>query len=108
LRTQTPGGTPPGQPAAPAGDVENGRKIYTSYGCYQCHNFAAHGGAAGPRLAPPPIPLSAFIRYVRKPTGDMPPYTEKVVSDAELADIRAFLLTIPAPPAAAGISILKP
>jgi hypothetical protein len=52
--------------------------------------------------------LSAFIRYVRKPTGDKPPYTEKVVSDAELADIRAFLLTIPAPPAAAGISILKP
>jgi len=96
------------QPAAPAGDVENGKKIYTSYGCYQCHNFAANGGAAGPRLAPKPIAFQAFTRQVRKPSNEMPPYTAKVVSDKELADIYAFLLTIPEPPAAGSIPILKP
>jgi hypothetical protein len=36
----------------------------------------------------------------------MPPYTAKVVSDQELADIYAFLVTIPAPPAANTIPIL--
>ena len=96
------------QPAAPAGDAENGKKIFTSYGCYQCHNYAAHGGGAGPRLAPKPIAFAAFTRQVRKPVNEMPPYTAKVVSDKELADIYAFLLTIPEPPAVNSIPILKP
>jgi ubiquinol-cytochrome c reductase cytochrome c subunit len=104
---QTPA-APGGQSGAPAGNAENGKKIYTSYGCYQCHNYAAHGGGAGPRLAPKPIPLDAFTRYVRKPTGEMPPYTTKIVSDKELADIYAFLRTIPEPPAASSIPLLKP
>ena len=99
--------TPPasGAQGAPKGDVENGRKIYTSYGCYQCHGYAAHGGP-GPRLAPRPIAFAAFARYTRRPTGQMPPYTAKVVSDQEVADIYAFLLTIPPPPAVDTIPIL--
>jgi len=36
----------------------------------------------------------------------MPPYTAKVVSDQELADIYAFLVTIAPPPAANTIPIL--
>jgi mono/diheme cytochrome c family protein len=40
------------------------------------------------------------------PTGQMPPYTVKVVSDQELADIYAFVLTIPPPPAVNTIPIL--
>ena len=104
---QTPA-APGGQSAASAGNAENGRKIFTSYGCYQCHNYAAIGGVAGPRLARRLIAFQAFTRYVRKPTGEMPPYTAKVVSDKELADIYAFLLTMPAPPTADSISILKP
>jgi mono/diheme cytochrome c family protein len=96
------------QPVAPAGDAENGKKIFTSYGCYQCHNYAAHGGGAGPRLAPKPIAFAAFTRQVRKPSNEMPPYTAKVVSDKELADMYAFLLTIPEPPAVSSIPILKP
>jgi mono/diheme cytochrome c family protein len=93
---------------APAGNAENGKKIFTSYGCYQCHNYSASGGGAGPRLAPKPIAFEAFTRQVRKPAYEMPPYTAKVVSDKELADIYAFLLTIPEPPAASSIPILKP
>lgn len=90
---------------APPGNAENGKKIYSSYGCYQCHGYAAQGGA-GARLAPRPIAFATFSRYVRRPTGQMPPYTAKVVSDQELADIYAFLVTIPAPPAANTIPIL--
>ena len=95
-------------PAAPAGNAENGKKIFTSYGCYQCHKYAAHGGGAGPRLAPRPIAFQAFTRYIRKPTNQMPPYSEKLVTDKELADIYAFLLTIPAPPPVSSIPILQP
>jgi mono/diheme cytochrome c family protein len=98
-----PAQSPPA--AAPKGDVENGKKLYSSYGCYQCHGYAAQGGA-GARLAPRPIAFATFSRYVRRPTGQMPPYTAKVVSDQELADIYAFLVTIPAPPAANSIPIL--
>ena len=97
----------PGTTAQPKGDAANGKKIYTSYGCYQCHNYEAHGGRAGPRLAPNPLPFPAFSRYVREPTNQMPPYTPTLVSDQELADIYAFLRTIPAPPAVDSIPILR-
>ena len=92
--------------AAPAGDAANGKKIFDKYGCYQCHDHDAKGGA-GARLAPNPVPFAVFSRYVRKPAGEMPPYTSKVVSDQELADIYAFLQTIPIPPAAKSLAILN-
>ncbi len=92
--------------AAPAGNAENGKRIYSDYGCYQCHGYAAHGGA-GPRLAPNPISFAAFARYVRHPRGQMPPYTSKVVSDSELADIHAFLRSLPQPPAVKDIPLLN-
>jgi len=95
------------QTPAPAGNAMNGAKIYISYGCYQCHGYAAQGGA-GARLAPKPIAFAAFTKYVRKPTQQMPPYTAKVVTDQELADIYAFLLTIPAPPDPNSITLMKP
>jgi hypothetical protein len=37
----------------------------------------------------------------------MPPYTAKVASDQDLADIYAFLLTIPAPPTVNTIPLLN-
>jgi hypothetical protein len=49
----------------------------------------------------------AFSRYVRQPTGQMPPYTVKVISDQQLADVYAFLQTVPEPPSVDSIPILK-
>ena len=94
--------------AAPAGNAEAGKKLYVSYGCYQCHGYEAQGSSAtGPRLGPRPIAFAAFSRYVRQPTGQMPPYTVKVVSDADLTNIYAFVQSRPAPPSVQGIPILK-
>ena len=94
------------QPAAPAGNAEQGKKLYVSYGCYQCHGYEAQGSnATGPRLGPRPIAFAAFSRYVRQPTGQMPPYTTKVVSDADMANIYAFVSARPAP--VANIPLLK-
>ena len=92
--------------AAPAGNVENGKKLFMDRGCFQCHNTLAQGGE-GPRLAPRPISFTAFMKELRQPRDQMPPYTAKVMSDKEIADIYAFLLTIPPPPAVSTIPILS-
>lgn len=92
--------------AAPQGDAENGEKLYNTIGCWQCHGYSGQGGA-GSRIAPDPIPFPAFSAYVRKPGGAMPPYSPKVVSDSDLADIYAFLLTIPQPPDPDSIPLLR-
>ena len=91
---------------APKGNVQNGKLLYTNYGCYQCHGRAAQGGG-GSRLAPNPISFPAFSSYVRHPRGQMPPYTSKVVSDSEMADIYAFLQSLPQPPAVKDIPLLN-
>jgi ubiquinol-cytochrome c reductase cytochrome c subunit len=85
-------------PVTPAGNAANGKKLFVAYGCYECHGYEGQGGA-GARLAPKPaLAFPAFVRYVRRPTQQMPPYIEKVVKDQELSDIYSYLLSIPAPP----------
>jgi mono/diheme cytochrome c family protein len=98
----------PAAAAAPAGNAEEGKKLYVSYGCYQCHGREAQGSdATGPRLGPRPIAFTGFSRYVRRPTGQMPPYTAKVMSDADLAHIYAFVETRTPPQAVQGIPLLR-
>lgn len=90
----------------PAGNAQNGKRLFDKYGCYQCHGFDGHGGA-GARLSPNAIAFNAFSKYVRQPTGEMPPYTAKVVSDQELTDIFAFLKSLPPPTPAKNIPLLN-
>lgn len=91
--------------AQDAGNADNGKKLFFKNGCYECHGTVGQGGT-GPRLAPKPLAVAALTAYVRKPGGGMPPYSAKVMSDAEAADIRAYLATIPEPPK--DIPLLKP
>ncbi len=98
---------PRAQPETKTGNAENGKRLFTAYACYQCHGYQGQGGNAGARLAPKPLPLAAMIAYVRKPSGVMPPVTAKVVTDGEIADIRAYLETIPAPPDVKTIKLLN-
>jgi len=83
--------------AAPAGNAETGKKIFTKDGCYECHGREGQGAAqgAGPRIGPLQLSFEAFTKYVHQPTGQMPPYTSKVISDQELADIFAYLQSRP-------------
>ena len=81
-----------------AADRANGKRLYVAYGCYQCHGREAQGSSAtGPRLGPGPIAFDAFARYVRQPSGQMPPYTTKVVSDRELGDIYEWVRGVAGP-----------
>jgi mono/diheme cytochrome c family protein len=83
--------------ATPTGNAENGKKIFTKDGCYECHGREGQGAAqaTGPRIGPPQRFIRSFINYVRQPTGQMPPYTSKVISDQDLADIYAYLQSRP-------------
>jgi ubiquinol-cytochrome c reductase cytochrome c subunit len=87
-----------GAPAA--GNADSGKRLFSKIGCYECHGLEAQGATqtAAPRLGPNPITFPAFARYVRKPKGEMPVYTEKVVSDQDLADLYAFVKSRPQPP----------
>lgn len=89
-------------------DLDRGARLYASTGCYQCHANEGQGGAQGPRLGPDPLTLARFIWYVRNPSGGMPPYTDVVMSDQDLADIHAFLAARPQPPAVDSIPLLAP
>jgi mono/diheme cytochrome c family protein len=96
LRSLTP---PVEHEVSIATNTKNGQRLFTKYGCYACHLNQGEGATetGGSRLGPPHIPLSAFISYVREPTGEMPPYTPKIVSNEELADMYAFMQSVPQP-----------
>lgn len=82
------------QNTAPRGDAVHGKKIYVAYGCWQCHGYQGQGGA-GPKLAPTPLPYEAVSRQLRKPRGTMPVYTHVTTPDQDVADIYAYLQSVP-------------
>jgi len=88
------------------GNVAHGKQLYMDTGCYQCHGTVGAGGA-GPRLAPTPLPIAAYMIQLRHPRARMPVYTSVVMPDADVADIYAYLLSLPKAKSAADIPMLK-
>jgi mono/diheme cytochrome c family protein len=89
-----------------AGNAENGKRLFEKDGCYQCHGFVGQGSRDGARIAVTALTAQAFIRYVRRPFGAMPAFTEKVISDQELTDVHAYLKSLPAAKAPKDIPLL--
>ena len=77
--------------------VREGRALYESHQCWQCHGYEGQGGAAGVRIAPTLYPIEAFSRLVRH-TIIMPAYSPNVLSDEQLRLIYAYVRSIPEPP----------
>ena len=97
-----------GASSAPAeGDATRGQALYMKNMCYTCHGSAGQGTRYGLRLAPSPLPLVAFGQQVRHPRADMPRYPAEFVSDADLADMIAYLASIKPGPKASDIPLLK-
>ena len=85
-------------PAAAQGSAEKGRAAYAKHGCWQCHGIEGQGSpvtSQGKVLAPDPLPLETFVAFVRSSNRAMPPYSENVLSNEDLADMHAYLATIP-------------
>ncbi len=94
--------------ALAAGSADKGKIAYVKHGCWQCHGFMGQGGVTGPKLAPNPMPPEALTAFVRFTKGAMPPYQATILSDGDLADIHAYLLSIPKAPDYKSIPLLNP
>jgi len=101
INAQTPA---PTQTAAAGGNVQAGKDLYLRYSCYACHSYDGHGGA-GARLVPMRMTVERFTAYVHNPR-QMPPYSTKLLSDSQLADLWAYIRSLPVSPEAKDIPLL--
>ena len=92
-----------------AEEIEAGRKLYMSNGCFACHGTVGQGGerSGAPRIAPEPYPFEAFKQMVRQPREAMPRLDAKFVSDEQLLSIHRYLASIAKGPAAKDIPQLQ-
>jgi mono/diheme cytochrome c family protein len=93
--------------AQQAGNADEGKKLFARDGCWECHGYAGQGSRDGARIAATVLTEQAFMRYVRKPTGAMPAFVDKILPDAQLSDIYAYLKSMPKPKAAKDIPLLN-
>jgi len=93
---------------APAGNIDNGKKLYQETGCYQCHGLAGQGAQmTGPRVSRTEFAFDGFLNQLRRPVNQMPPYEAAILSDKDAADIYAYLKQMPAPRDPNSIPLLK-
>jgi mono/diheme cytochrome c family protein len=95
-----------GNAAGLAASAEKGKTLFLKNGCWQCHGERGQGGIAGRTLAPDPIPFDTLKNFVRTTNRAMPPYREEILSNDDLADIYAYLQSIPKGPDPKSIPLL--
>ena len=94
---------------APPGDAGKGKRLYLVDGCFTCHGRSGQGGAfngPAPSLAKTEMPFDGFKAQLREPANDMPAYSTAVLSDQEIADMYAFVQSLPGARSAKDISSL--
>ncbi len=108
--------------SAPAGNAQKGKAAFEKHGCFACHGHSGDGGISpypnqagfrnprpqvtGARLAGMPRSFQSFMSYVRKPAGRMPAFGN-TISESDLADIYAFLKSVPPSPDPKSIPLLN-
>jgi mono/diheme cytochrome c family protein len=93
-----------------AASADKGRTAFIKFGCWQCHGTQGQGSVAtsnGKVIAPDPMPYEGFSAFVRSTNRGMPPYSEKILPNDDLADIHAYLQSIPKPRDAKSIPLLN-
>jgi mono/diheme cytochrome c family protein len=83
---------------AASGDAAKGKRVYLADGCHLCHGRVGQGGAMNypaPAITKLEMPVESFLAFLRDAPNDMPAYTANVLSDADAADIYAFLQSLP-------------
>lgn len=93
----------------PPDDIERGRQLFMTNGCYSCHGTVGQGSerSGAPKLAPDPYPFEAFQVLVRTPREAMPRFDAKYLSDEQLRLIHRYLSSLPKGPAARDIPLLQ-
>ena len=78
------------------GNPTNGQNLFFSLGCNVCHGDRGEG-LVGPTIATTIVPLDRVIQQYRVPLEAMTEFPPDQVSDEEIADIYAWLQTVPRP-----------
>jgi len=94
----------------PAGDAAKGKAVFLKELCFTCHGRSGQGGAyngPAPILAQTALPFEGFRAQIRNPVNDMPAYSDAVLSDKDIADIYAFVKSLPGPRSPKDIAILN-
>jgi mono/diheme cytochrome c family protein len=90
------------------GNAESGKAIFMKNACYQCHGTMGQGGIAGARLMQTRLSQAGFIGFVRNPPpSGMPQFRAKIMPDQELADVYAYIKSIPEPKPVKDIPLLN-
>lgn len=76
--------------------ISAGRELFFANGCNVCHGDNGEGGI-GPTIASTGFTLRQEIGQYRSPRAAMPAFPEDRVSDAQVAEISAWLQTLPLP-----------
>ena len=88
--------TPSDEPATNEPNAARGQELFFANGCSVCHGDNGEGGI-GPTIASTGFSLEQVIGQYRSPRAVMPAFPADRVSDAEVADIYAWLQTLPLP-----------
>ena len=72
--------------------VARGEALYVSEGCATCHGLAGRGAPVGPPIAG--TKLSTLQQRVREGPAGMPRFSTDALTDAQLADIEAYLQSV--------------
>ena len=85
------------EPAVDEPSAVRGAELFFANGCNACHGDKGEGGI-GPTIASTGFTLEQVIGQYRDPRGEMmPTFPEDRVSDAQVADIYAWLQSLPLP-----------
>lgn len=88
-----PVAAPPGAPASGGGgggDAALGRRLFGQMRCLQCHG-SGNDSIKGPEIRGLRMSYTDFVSQLRNPVGEMEPYPPRLLDDAELRAIYAFL-----------------
>jgi len=92
------------------GDAANGQRTYIAAGCFTCHGRVGQGGNfnfATPALAHTVWPFEALRAFLRVGLNDMPAFSKEVLTDQQVADIHAFLQSLPGSRSPADFKLLN-
>ena len=94
----------------PRGDTAKGKQLFLTKGCSYCHGTVGQGGGGrtgGLRIANMGLGYPAFLNQLRQPVNEMPPYVASALPDSDVADIFAYIASLPPPPDVKSIPILN-
>lgn len=81
--------------------------VFQNAGCWSCHGYQGQGGRAGPRIAHIRFDYATFSNFVRTSSGNMPPFTQRLLPDEGLRQIYDYLQSVPEGPDPATTPLLQ-